>query len=192
MIIKIYTYILVKSKSRLAIPFLCLVSFFESIIFPIPPDIFIIPIVLGNKKRFLFIAFITTFFSVLGGVVSYFLGQLLWNEIASELINFYGFSEKAEKFLFIYEKYGIIAIIIGCLTPFPYKVIALISGMLSLPLGYFLIFSFLFRGLRFFVIAFLIYRFGEKFDRIFQKYTLLFSVIIIFIIILGFLLLKFI
>ena len=165
-------------------------SFLESIIFPLPPDIFIIPIVLSNKKKFLFIAFIATFFSVLGGAVSYLIGQLLWTEIASELIKFYGFSEKAEKFEMIYEKYGIIALITGSLTPFPYKVIALISGMLSLPLGYFLIFSFLFRGLRFFIIALLIYHYGEKFDRIFKKYTLLFTLSFIFILLIGFLSLK--
>tara|TARA_B100000900_G_C20435907_1_gene656983 strand:+ start:350 stop:928 length:579 start_codon:yes stop_codon:yes gene_type:complete len=190
MIIKFYSYILIKSKSRFAIPFLSLISFLESIIFPIPTDIFIVPIVLSNKKKFLFIAFIATFFSVLGGAVGYLIGQILWNEIGYELIKFYGLSEKAQKFEIIYEKYGIIAVIIGSITPFPYKVIALISGMLSLPLGYFLIFSFIFRGLRFFIIALLIFHYGEKFDRMFKRYTLLFSLGFIFILIMGFLLLK--
>jgi len=146
--------------------------------------------VLSNKKKFLFIAFIATFFSVLGGAVGYLIGQILWNEIGYELIKFYGLSEKAQKFEIIYEKYGIIAVIIGSITPFPYKVIALISGMLSLPLGYFLIFSFIFRGLRFFIIALLIFHYGEKFDRMFKRYTLLFSLGFIFILIMGFLLLK--
>ena len=190
MILKTYKYIIKKSKSKYSIIFLSFISFIESIFFPLPTDLFIIPMVLANKNKFILIAFISTFFSVLGGVVSFYIGEYLWIELSNIFLTFFDISQKSKELQDIYNQYGFFAIFIGSFTPFPYKLISLISGILSLPILEFIIFSFIFRGLRFFMVATLIFYFGEKFDRLFRKYTIIITLIVIIIFFLGFYSLK--
>ena len=192
MILRIYNYILEKSKSKYSIFFLSFISFVESIFFPLPTDFFIVPMVLANRNKVILIAFIATFFSVIGGVVSYYIGVFVWEELSNILNSLYDFNKKTNEIKIAYKEYGFFAVFIGSFTPFPYKIISLISGILSLPIIEFIIYSFIFRGLRFFIVAYLIFYFGEQFDRIFKKYTMVITLIIIILFIMGYFSLKFI
>jgi len=139
---------------------LALVSFVESSVFPIPPDILIIPMVLAARERAFRIAAVATVASVLGGLAGYGIGYFLYETVGRPLIAFYGYADKFSDFQGYYNEWG--AWIVGGagLTPFPYKVITIASGVTALDPVVFMVASLVSRGLRFFIVAWLLWRFG--------------------------------
>ena len=132
--------------------YICLISFIESIFFPIPTDIFLFPYILAKKEKYLKITFYVTFFSVLGGICAYYLGFFLWNIISPTISEFYpAFVMKLESFNNQFVDIGIILIVIGGFSPFPYKVTCLGSGIIGINIFSFIFFSFVSRFLRFFL-----------------------------------------
>ena len=148
---------------------LYLISFFESVIFPLPTDPFIVPYIIAEKK-FLRIAFFVTIFSVFGGIFSYYLGNSLWNLfypfVNISYPNIYDLIEAFEK---DFSELGILLILIGGLSPFPYKITCLASGILGINFIQFVFASIFARGLRFYLVSFLIFKYGEKSINLIKK-----------------------
>ena len=165
--------------------YIYLISFIESIFFPIPTDIFLFPYVLVRQKEYLKISINVTFFSVLGGIVAYLIGFYIWNKISPFLMNFNpSFVLKLNSFNEQFYELGIILIIIGGFSPFPYKVTCLGSGIIGINIFQFIIFSFLSRFLRFFLVSYFVYKYGDATKNIIGKYVNFISLILIVILIL--------
>ena len=151
--------------------YLYFISLIESIFFPIPTDIFLFPYILAKKKNYIKIAISITIFSVLGGIIAYFLGYFLWNIISPTLSEYYpGFIFKLNNFTNQYLEVGIILIVIGGFSPFPYKITCLGSGIIGINIFIFIFFSFVSRFFRFFLVSFFVYKYGEKTQIIVGKY----------------------
>ena len=167
--------------------FLGFISFIESFVFPIPPDVFIIPMTIANKKEWAKIALIATIGSMLGACLGYFIGFVFFNEIGIKIFELYGVDNTS----FLKERVssdgGVIAWItlltIAGFTPVPFKLLTITSGFVHFNLIYFIIVSLLTRGTRFFIIAFLIGNFGSAMRSIVEKRILTVSIIISIIII---------
>ena len=162
--------------------YLNFISFIESIFFPLPTDIFLLPYVLANKKEYLKITIYVTLFSVLGGVVAYYIGFFIWNEISPFLTEVYPkYILKINDFNNQFTEVGILLIIIGGFSPFPYKITCLGSGIIGINIFLFLIFSFLSRFLRFFLVSYFVYKYGNATKDIIGKYINVISIVLIVI-----------
>ena len=166
------------SKTNYAIYILCLFAFVEAIFFPIPPDFLFIPLAIIHYKKVFFLAFFTTFFSVLGGCFGYFIGLMFFEQIGLPILNFLDLNSHYSDFSNSYNENGILAVLLGGFSPIPYKLIAIISGTTNMPIFDFLWASTLSRGLRFFLLAFLIYFFKDATFHIIKNY---FSIAVIII-----------
>jgi|TARA_B110000438_G_C15740598_1_gene618274 membrane protein YqaA with SNARE-associated domain len=175
---------------RNAVPALATVSFIESSIFPIPPDIMLIPMVLANKTRAFRLAFICTVASVFGGLLGYVIGVFLFDEIGRPLLEFYGFASKFEEFQVKYNDWGAWAVFVAGITPFPYKVITILSGVTSLNLTIFITASLAARGLRFFIVAGLLWKFGDPIRTLIEKYLSLLFILLSALLVGGFIAIK--
>lgn len=179
--------------------YLGLVSFIESSFFPIPPDAMIIPMVIAKKKEYLKIFLIASIFSVLGGILGYLIGYLFF-DLAMYLIEFYGYQDKVENLkLSMSQGSGFLAwlsiLFLAGFTPLPYKAFTISSGLIAFNLPIFIIVSLISRSLRFFIVAYLSYRFGELFTEYMEKhgskwFTII-GIIIVIIFIIVYLFLKF-
>ena len=175
--------------------YLGLVSFIESSFFPIPPDVMIIPMVISKKKSYLKIFLIASIFSVLGGVFGYFIGFLFF-DLAMYLVEFYGYQDKVENLKYSMSRgSGFMAwlsiLFLAGFTPLPYKAFTISSGLVAFNLPVFIIVSFISRSLRFFIVAYLSYKFGEYFtefiDRYGSKWFTIIGIVIVIIFILIYL-----
>ena len=179
--------------------YLGLVSFIESSFFPIPPDAMIIPMVIAKKKEYLKIFLIASIFSVLGGIFGYLIGYLFF-DLAMYVIEFYGYQNKVENLkLSMSQGSGFLAwlsiLFLAGFTPLPYKAFTISSGLIAFNLPIFIIVSLISRSLRFFIVAYLSYKFGKLFTDYMEKhgskwFTIV-GIIIVIIIIIIYLFLKF-
>ena len=179
--------------------YLGLVSFIESSFFPIPPDAMIIPMVIAKKKEYLKIFLIASIFSVLGGIFGYLIGYLFF-DLAMYVIEFYGYQNKVENLkLSMSQGSGFLAwlsiLFLAGFTPLPYKAFTISSGLIAFNLPIFIIVSLISRSLRFFIVAYLSYRFGELFTEFMEKhgskwFTII-GIIIVIIFIIIYLFFKF-
>ena len=179
--------------------YLGLVSFIESSFFPIPPDAMIIPMVIAKKKEYLKIFLIASIFSVLGGIFGYLIGYLFF-DLAMYVIVFYGYQDKVENLkLSMSQGSGFLAwlsiLFLAGFTPLPYKAFTISSGLIAFNLPIFIIVSLISRSLRFFIVAYLSYKFGELFTEFMEKhgskwFTII-GIIIVIIFIIIYLFLKF-
>jgi len=176
--------------------FLGIMSFIESFVFPIPPDVLIIPMTIAKKQDWIKIALIATIGSVLGACLGYFIGYVFFNEIGIKIFELYGVDNAS----FLKDKMssegGTIAwmtlLTIAGFSPIPFKLLTITSGFVHFNFFYFIIVSLLTRGLRFFLIAFLIGNFGSAMKKIIEKKLLKFSIILsIVLIIFSYLIYKF-
>ena len=182
----LYIYVEKKSKSRYSQFFLSLIAFIESIFFPIPPDVVLIPIIHFNKNKFLSSVINCTLFSILGGSLGYILGLFLFDSIK----DIFDLSKK-ELFFDFYNQYGLIAIFLGGFTPIPYKIIAITSGYAKFNFIFFILLSFLSRGLRFLIIGYVVYKFGDYGIKFIEKNkTIIFLIIPLLIILVIYLLVS--
>jgi membrane protein YqaA with SNARE-associated domain len=159
------------------------VAFAESSFFPIPPDILLIPMILAQRAKAWFIASIATVASVLGGLAGYGIGYYLYDQLGVPLLSMYGYLEKFQSFAGQYNDYGAWIVFFAGVTPFPYKVITIASGTTGLSLPVFMVASVLARGLRFFMVAALLYYFGPAIrDFIEKRLGLVFTVFMVLLI----------
>jgi membrane protein YqaA with SNARE-associated domain len=179
--------------------FLGIISFLESSFFPIPPDVMIVPMVIAKKKSYLKIFFIASIFSVLGGVFGYMLGSI-FIDMAMNIIEFYGYEKKVSSLKNELSQGGgfltwLSILFLAGFTPLPYKVFTIASGLISFNIFVFIIVSFLSRGLRFFLISYLSYKFGDLFTEFMNnhgsKWFVVLGLLVVLIFILIFIILKF-
>jgi len=156
----LYDWTLNLASHRRALWALAAVSFIESSIFPIPPDVLLIPMVLAAPTRAWKIALVCTIASVFGGMAGYGIGMFLFEEMGRPLLEFYGYGPKFAEFKATYNEWGAWAVFISGVTPFPYKIITILSGVTALDPTVFSIASLLSRGTRFFLVAALLWKFG--------------------------------
>ena len=171
--------------------YLAIVSFVESSFFPIPPDVMVIPMVISKKNDFIKIFLIATIFSVLGGILGYFIGAFFF-DIGMQIMNIYGYESKLINLKNnllnndgFYAWLGIL--FLAGFTPLPYKVFTIASGLIGFNIIIFIIISFISRGLRFFIVSYLSYKFGNLFTEFMEKHgSKWFTIIGILIVIIGF------
>ncbi len=180
MIRRLYDWTMQAAAHKNAVPSLFTVSFVESSFFPIPPDVMLIPMVLAERAKAWFFALVATVGSVLGGVFGYLIGYYLFEAIGLPMLEFYGYSEKFEKFADQYNEYGAWIVFFFGVTPFPYKVITIASGATALNIFVFMLASVLSRGFRFIIVAGLLYWFGPPIrDFIEKRLGLVFTVFVV-------------
>ena len=171
-------------KNKKSDLYLYLISFFESIFFPIPTDIFLIPKTLINKDRAVKLAIYTTIFSVLGGVAGYMIGHFFYDEIGIQIIEKFNLIDEFNLFSKSINEYGYLFIFIAGFTPIPYKIAAITSGLVNISLVGFIFFSIISRGPRFIVEALLCKYLGKKAEKIIRDYSFLFTILLLILFIL--------
>ena len=170
--------------------YLAIVSFIESSFFPIPPDVMIIPMVISKKNDFIKIFLITTIFSVMGGMLGYLIGAFFF-EFGVHIMNFYGYEDKLsnikENLVNSEGFYAWLGILfLAGFTPLPYKVFTIASGLIGFNFLIFIFISLISRGLRFFIVSYLSYKFGDLFNEFMNKHgSKWFTIIGILIVIIG-------
>ena len=170
--------------------YLAIVSFVESSFFPIPPDVMVVPMVISKKTDFKKIFFITTIFSVLGGMLGYVIGAFFF-EFGAQIMSFYGYENKLNNIKEslirndgFYAWLGIL--FLAGFTPLPYKVFTIASGLIGFNFLIFVLISIISRGLRFFLVSYLSYKFGDLFNEFMDKHgSKWFTIIGILIVIVG-------
>lgn len=170
MLRKLYDWTLSLAAHRHALWALFIISFIESSVFPVPPDILIIPMVLAAPTKAWRIALVATVGSVLGGLLGYGIGAFLFDTVGEPILGFYGYEAKFADFQGRYNEWGAWIVAGAGFTPFPFKVITIASGATSLDLWVFLIASTLSRGARFFIVAALLWRYGEPIRGFIERY----------------------
>jgi len=163
---------------RRAEPVLAGVSFIESSVFPIPPDVMLIPMVVSKPERAWRYAFVCTIASVLGGILGYWLGWMFWDSLGQPLLDRLGKGDKIGALQTLYDEHGALAVFGAGLTPFPYKVITIMSGALKLNFGLFIAASVLARSMRFFLVAAIVKKFGSRAEDIIRKNFALATIVI--------------
>jgi len=191
MLRKLYDWTMHQAAGAKAPYALGVVSFVESSVFPIPPDVLLIPMVIAERLKAWWYALICTVTSVLGGVLGYAIGALLFTEVAEPILHFYGYADKFRTFAAEYNEWGAWIVFIAGVTPFPFKVITIASGATGLNLPVFIVASIVARGLRFFIVAALLYYLGPPIRAFIERRLgLVFSIFVISLVG-GFVVLKY-
>lgn len=187
---KIYDSVFHLSKENGAIYWLFAIAFIESSFFPIPPDVMLIPMILAAPKKAWSIAGVATVGSVIGAYLGYAIGFYFFQLIAEPLLNFYGYLEKFNSFKDLYNQYGACIVFGAGITPFPYKIITIASGVVHMNLIVFTIASIIARGMRFFLVAWLLKKYGETMREFIEKNLGWLSILFLLLLIGGFAVIK--
>ena len=175
----LYDWTMSLAGHRHALWVLAAVSFVESSVFPIPPDVLMIPMILAAPQRAFLIAGVCTAASVLGGVAGYGIGYFFYEQVGRPVLESLGKADAMEGFNARFNDVGFWAVLVAGLTPFPYKVITIMSGWTAMPLATFLVTSLIARGLRFFIVAALLWKFGAPIrDFIERRLGLMFTLFV--------------
>jgi membrane protein YqaA with SNARE-associated domain len=186
MLRRIYDWCIDAAHKPYALWILAAVAFAESSFFPVPPDVMLIPMSLARPQRAWLYAAICTVASVLGGILGYAIGAVLYDSIGHWLIQLYGLDGKVEAFRAGYAEYGAWIILLKGLTPIPYKLVTITSGFANYNLGLFIGLSVIARGGRFFVVAILLNRYGEWIRARVEKHLGLWVSLAVGVLLLGF------
>ena len=170
---------------------LAAIAFVESSVFPIPPDVIMIPMILARPNRAFAIAGVALLASVLGGLLGYAIGALAYEQIGQPILAAMGKAEAMAEFNQRFNDFGFWAVLVAGMTPFPYKVITIMSGWTGMPLGTFVATSILARGLRFFIVAALLWKFGAPIRDFIEKRLGLMFTLFLIILIGGFALVRY-
>ena len=170
------------SNTRFAMPFVFFIGYIEAIIFPIPQEVFMVPMMLSEKAKVFRIVFFSILGSIIGGLTAYYLGLLFFDSLVLPIINFYNYSESFLYFKNQINAYGFIYVFIGGFTPLPFKIITLSSGALNIPIWNFLLAATLSRSIRFYLIGFLTYKYGNNVINIIDRKLNLITFIILLIV----------
>ena len=186
----LYNWTLKKAEHKYSSWVLSIVSFAESSFFPIPPDVLLIPMIIAKRTKAWTYAFICTLSSVFGGVVGYAIGFFLFNSIGTLILEFYHLTNSFNTFENYYKEYGILIVLGAGFTPFPFKFITIASGVFSLNIFLFIFTAFIARGFRFYLLAILLFIFGEKIKFLIDKYFNILAVLFFILLIGSFMLIK--
>jgi membrane protein YqaA with SNARE-associated domain len=191
MIRALYDWTLRLAETRYAMWALAIVAFVESSVFPIPPDVLLIPMVLARPRRAWEIAALATLASVLGGLAGYWIGAQLYEAVGRPVLEFYGKDAYFAEFRDRYNEFGAWAVLIAGVTPFPYKVVTILSGTTGLNLTVFVFASAVARGLRFFIVAALLWKFGPPIKAFIERRLGLLFTVFCVLLVGGFVLLRY-
>ena len=170
MLRRLYNWTISFAQTPYALLVLALVAFAESSFFPIPPEVLLIPLIIASPQRAWLIAGVCTAASVLGGGFGYYIGAELFDSIATPILEFYHKLDDFDAFAARYNESGHWAVLFGGLSPFPYKIITITSGATGLNFWAFMGWSLVARGVRYFVIAALLWKFGEPIRNFIEKH----------------------
>ena len=182
----LYDWTLRMAHHRHAVRSMAAVSFAESSFFPIPPDVMLVPMVLANRDRAYWIATVCTVASVLGGLLGYAIGAFLWESVGQWLAELYHLTDKMEGLRDLYAEWGSAVILIKGLTPIPFKLVTIASGVFAFNFPLFVLLAAITRGFRFFLIAFLLKRFGEPVQAFIERRLTLIGWVVLIALIGGF------
>ncbi|MEM8977965.1 MAG: VTT domain-containing protein [Pseudomonadota bacterium] len=191
MIKRLYDWTMSLAEHKHALWFLAFISFIESSVFPIPPDIIMIPMIIARPNRAFLIAGVCLVASVLGGLFGYLIGAFAFETIGQPILEAMGKGERMAEFNARFNDLGFWAVLGAGITPFPYKVITIMSGWTGMPLGTFVATSILARGIRFFAIAGLLYYFGAPIRDFIEKRLGLMFTLFLIVLALGFYAVKY-
>jgi len=191
MIRPLYDWTMRLGASRHAVWALAFVAFIESSVFPIPPDVLLIPMILAARERAWQLAAVCTIASVVGGFAGYAIGAGLYATVGEPILAFYGYAEAFGRFTLRYNEWGAWIVAFFGVTPFPYKVITIASGAFGMEIVPFMVASILARGGRFFIVSALLWRFGEPIRIFIEKYLGLLTIAFCILLVGGFVVLKY-
>ena len=191
MIRALYDWTISLAATRYAMWALAIVAFVESSVFPIPPDVLMIPMILAQPRKAFQIAALCTVSSVLGGLAGYWIGLGLFDAVGRPVLEFYGKDAYFAEFAARYNEWGAWAVLVAGVTPFPYKVITIMSGATGLSLPVFILASIVARGLRFFLVATLLWKFGPPIRDFIEKRLGLMFILFCILLFGGFYVLRF-
>jgi membrane protein YqaA with SNARE-associated domain len=187
------------ASSKFAYYSLAIVSFIESSFFPVPPDIMIVPMVVAKKKKYFKVFLIATLFSTLGALLGYFIGFLFFNELGVKVFEFYGYTNTdflREKFQTSSGSFSWLLILFtAAFTPLPFKLVTIFSGFIQYNLILFFFTCLFVRGMRFFIVAYLSFRFGSTFSYFLEKkgtmWATIIGLIIVILVLIIYMIIKF-
>jgi membrane protein YqaA with SNARE-associated domain len=191
MLRSLYDWVIRLAGHPRAIPILGVISFLESSVFPIPPDVMLVPMVLANRDKAFRIALVCTVCSVLGGLLGYTIGYYFFETIGEWVVKTYGLQSGLATFRAGFAEYGIWIILIKGLTPIPYKLVTIASGAAHFDLFTFVWASIVTRGVRFFVVAALLWKFGEPIRAFIEKRLTLVTWLFLIALVGGFIALRY-
>jgi membrane protein YqaA with SNARE-associated domain len=183
---RLYAWTLSLAESPRATWGLALIAFAESSFFPIPPDVILAPMTVAQPRKAWFYAAVCTAASVAGGMLGYLIGAFLFDTVGQWLINLYGYAQKMDALKDFYAHWGAIFILVKGLTPIPYKLVTIVSGVLGYNFLLFVALSIVTRGARFFILAAMLNRFGDTIKIYLERHFGLFMLILAFFIVFGF------
>lgn len=170
---------------------LAAVSFAESSFFPIPPDVMLVPMVLARRHKAVFYAGVATVASVLGGIAGYAIGYFFFEALGRPILQLYGKADSFASFAQWFNDYGVWILILKGMTPFPYKVLTITAGVTAMPLLPFMLASVVARAMRFYLVAGLLYWFGEPIRDFIEKRLSLVTTVFVVLLVAGFIAVKF-
>ncbi len=167
------------------------IAFVESSVFPIPPDVMLIPMILANRARAWFYATICTVGSVIGGIAGYAIGYFLFEYIGEPILRFYGYGDKFQSAAALFNEWGVWILIAKGWTPFPYKVLTIAAGAFKMSFGPFILASIVARAMRFYLVAALLFMFGEPIRDFIERRLSLVTTLFLIALIGGFVAIKY-
>ena len=188
---KLYTWMLNKAAHPYATWYLFAISFTESSFSPIPPDPLMVPMILINKSRAWWLAFITSVASVLGGILGYAIGFYLFDKYGCRILEFYGLTEQFTHFQKSFSEWGFWAIVIKAFTPIPFKLVTIACGVLKFDFTLFMISTAISRSLRFYIEAIVLWKYGPQMQKILEKHFMTIGVIFVIVLAVGFFAVKY-
>ena len=186
MLKRVYDWCIAAADKPYALWILAAVSFAESSFFPVPPDIMLMPMSLAQPKRAWLFAGVCTVASVLGGILGYAIGALLYDSVGHWLIQLYNLGDKVETFREGYAKWGSLVILLKGLTPIPYKLVTITSGFAGYNIWLFILLSIITRGARFFIEAIVLNRWGDWIRARIERHLTLFVILFLVVLVAGF------
>ena len=192
MLRSLYDRVIILSASRFAPAWLAAIAFAESSFFPIPPDVLLVPMTLARPERAYHFALISTIASVCGGALGYLIGYGLYEAVALPLIHLYHMENRADALVLQFNQYGLWVILLKGLTPIPYKIVTIASGMAHFNFPLFLAASLATRGSRFFILAAVLRYFGDSARHFIEQRLTLVTTVVVATVILGFVAIRYI
>ena len=188
---RLYDWMMAKARDERAPQALFWVSFIESSFFPIPPDVMLVPMVIAQRLKAWWYATVATIGSVLGGAAGYAIGYFFFEQIGRPILEFYGKAESFGEFTSWFNEWGVWILIVKGMTPFPYKVLTITAGVTHMPFIEFMLASVVARAMRFYLVAGLLYFFGEPIREFIEKRLTLVTTAFVVLLVLGFVAIKY-
>ena len=188
---RLYDWMMRMAASRRAPWALALVSFIESSFFPIPPDVMLIPMILSRREQAWWYASIATVASVVGGLLGYAIGYYFYDTVGLPILKFYGREHALDSFIAFVHTYGVPAVIIKGMTPIPFKVVTIAAGVAKMDLPAFIGASIIARAMRFYLVAGLLYFFGEPIREFIERRLMLVTTVFVVLLVGGFVAIRY-